>query len=84
MNTIIMATLAASLGASAASATTPDNGTQAGHWEWRAATQAGPRAPLQPARRVWVSDVPQATACACPMMERSSDACMSMKGGRPG
>ncbi|WP_372851666.1 hypothetical protein [Sphingomonas sp.] len=36
--------------ASPAQATTPDQG----HFEWRAAPQAGPRAPIAAPRRVWV------------------------------
>ena len=81
MNKIGMAALSAVFATSTAFAAPTER--PAGHWEWRPAPQFGPRA-VPGQRRVWVPDVSQATACACPMMERTPDACMSMKGGQPG
>lgn len=43
-----------------------------GHFEWRAGTQGGPRAPLSPPHRVWVGSDPEAKAmasCDCAMMQ---------------
>ncbi|MEO7689046.1 MAG: hypothetical protein ABIS51_07145 [Sphingomonas sp.] len=47
-----------------------------GHFEWRAGTQAGPRAPLSPPRRVWIpSDAERMASCGCAMMRVQPEAC---------
>jgi len=56
-------------------------GPAQGHYEWQRAPQSGPRAPLQPPRRVWVPNATQMAACDCSMMKMSStDAAACMKG----
>jgi len=72
---------AAALGAAAllvampAFASTPQFAVPAqGHFEWRAGTQVGPRAPLSPPNRVWVGPSSEAKAmatCDCAMMRTS-------------
>lgn len=47
-----------------------------GHFEWRAGTQAGPRAPLSPPQRVWIpSDADRMASCDCAMMRVQPEAC---------
>lgn len=65
--------VAALLVAAPALASTPQSAAPLqGHFEWRAGTQGGPRAPLSPPRRVWVGSGPEANAmaqCDCAMMQ---------------
>ncbi|WP_120252485.1 hypothetical protein [Sphingobium sp. YG1] len=74
--------IAAAIVAASASAFTfapafaQDSAASAGHYEWRAAPQYGPRAPLQTSKRVWVPDHAQMANCNCDMMKMSAADCM--------
>lgn len=52
-----------------------------GHYEWRQAQQYGPRAPIQPPRRVWVADNAEVANCDCAMMKMAPADCMRGKHG---
>lgn len=87
MKTIsIIAALAATFAASApAFAQEAAPAASAGHYEWRAQPQYGPRAPLRAPVRVWVpantAGNAQSANCDCAMMHGSAeqaDDCMKM------
>ncbi|MGY4398440.1 hypothetical protein ACVWZA_003648 [Sphingomonas sp. UYAg733] len=69
--------VAALLVAVPAFASTPQaSASGQGHFEWRAGTQAGPRGPLSPPRRVWVpSDADRMASCDCAMMRVRPETC---------
>lgn len=59
----------------------------AGHYQWRAAPQYGPRTPLKAPQRVFVADGATEARSDCPMMDHEgadADACNAMMGGRAG
>jgi len=73
--------VAALLVAVPALASTPQAGASGqGHFEWRAGTQAGPRGPLSPPRRVWIlSHVDRLASSDCAMMRVQPEACGSTR-----
>lgn len=81
-NMIFAAFAAATLVASAASAHTTAPAGAAGHWEWHAAPQYGPRAMLTGGRRVWIADPIATAARDCDDMPKSMSSadCMAMMG----
>jgi hypothetical protein len=78
---VVAAVVAAFSFAGAASAAPADAST--GHYEWRAASQHGPRAPLAAPQRVWVAD--RMAQTDCPMMHgENAAACRAMMPGKAG
>ncbi len=78
---VVAAVVAAFSFAGAASAAPADAST--GHYEWRAASQHGPRAPLTAPQRVWVAD--SMALADCPMMHgENAAACRAMMPGKAG
>ena len=53
----------------------PQQHNGAGHYEWRAVPQFGPRANGPVQKRVWVPDAP-AAGCDCAMMKTAAADCM--------
>ena len=80
MKTIL--TLAAVAAALAAASVAPAHEVANGHYEWRDAPIAGPRAISQRVR-VWVSDEPTSVAnCDCSMMKADTSGCMMDMSGK--
>lgn len=73
--------VAALLVAAPALASTPPAAAPGqGHFEWRAGTQASPRAPLSAPRRVWIpSDADRMASRDCAMMRVQPEACGSTR-----
>lgn len=80
MKTII--TLAAAAAALATASVASAKDTAGGHYEWRDAPWAGPKA-IPHRERVWVRDEQTATAsCDCSMMQADASGCMMDRSGK--
>ena len=80
MKTII--TLAAVAAAVATASVASAHDRAGGHYEWRDAPAAGPRA-IPHRVRLWVSDQPTRMAsCKCSMMPAAQSSCMIDKSGK--
>jgi len=62
----------AAVGSLPAAAQATDQTSASGHYEWRAAPQAGPRAPATGQHRIWVAANRHTAECDCPMPKAQS------------
>ncbi|PJI87232.1 hypothetical protein [Sphingomonas koreensis] len=74
---IVLAALAAAAALpTPALATVVEQDGGAGHYEWRAVPQFGPRATGPAQKRVWVPDHARMAKCACGTRDARSTGCM--------